>query len=83
MEKCSLAEYPFALDPDTPPEAGRKSRPTRIFYKGVECDACREVIPAREFLGNTSGFDADGSPHRICTTCEINESAFNSTDESG
>lgn len=84
VEKCSLAAYPFALDPDSPPDAAYAAKVSRrLYYKGVTCSECREVIPNREFLGDASGIDEDGSIYRVCTTCEYNEGAFESTDESG
>lgn len=84
VEKCSLAAYPFAMDPDSPPDPEHKKRARRaLYYKGVECDECREAILHRDLLDDGSRFLEDGTPYRVCTTCAINESGFESTDESG
>ena len=83
VEKCSLAAYPYAMDPDIPP-APAHAKPVRrtLYYRGVKCDECREAISHRDLLDDARFLD-DGTPYRICTTCAINESAFESIDESG
>jgi hypothetical protein len=85
VEKCSLAAWPFAIDPDAPRQPKPFKPPRkRLFYAGVECGECGEPIPSRDFFAfEVSHFNKDGSAYRVCTTCDYNEAQFEATDESG